>query len=185
MKKLKPIPILATTAAIANALTVMLFFYASGEPGGSGMTMEFTVLWMPAIWLISIIIGLTVAIVYRKMLFMRASLGWTLLLLFFCTPVPFSVLAAVFLHKDNYCAETDYITREGYVLKHEEWVYNSGKIAVNKYYKLVNQNEDTGDDAEFPKDSVWTYFNRGGDTVKVEHYDKGRLLSSTQKSKRK
>ena len=185
MKKLTPLPILAATAVIANLLSVILFLYASREPGGSGLTMAFTVLWMPAIWLISIILGLIVALVYRKILFRRVSLGWTLPLLLLCTPVPFLAVASVLLHQDTYGAESDYITRDGYVLKHEEWVYNSGKQAVNKYYRLINEADDMGDDSKLPRDSVWTYFNKAGDTVKVESYDNGKLLSTSLKSGRK
>ena len=122
---------------------------------------------------------------YRKMLFRRVSLKWTLPVLLLCTPVPFLAIASVLLHQDTYRAESDDITRDGYVLKHEEWVYNSGKLAVNKYYRLVNDAVDTGDDSQLPRDSVWTYFNKDGDTVKVEKYDDGKLLSTSSKSVRK
>ncbi len=185
MNKLNSIPILVTTAAIANSLTVILYFYAVHEPGGSGMTMAFTVIWMPALWLISIIITLIVAITSQKVLFKRAILPRSLPVLLFCTPVPFLAVVSILLYKDSYNAETDYMKRDGYTLKHEEWVYNSGKLAANKYYRLIYEGQDTGDDSRLPKDSVWTYFNKSGDTIKLERYNNGRLLSTSLKSARK
>jgi len=65
MKSILPVVIVAL---LANLITVILYLYAGGQPGGSGLTLVFTVLWMPALWLISIAISLVYALINRKVI---------------------------------------------------------------------------------------------------------------------
>ena len=182
MKSILPI---AIVALLANLITVILYLYAASQPGGSGLSLAFTVLWMPVLWLISIAISLVYAFIKRKVLFKREQLKWTLPLLMLCTPVPIGAIAGILLYRPTYGAESDYITRNGYVLLHEEMCFSGGgKIALNKYYKLQDADEDVSDESRLPRDSVWTYFTTNGDTSKVELYNNGRLISTTVKTKK-
>jgi len=182
MKSLLPI---AIVASLANLITVILYLYAGSQPGGSGLTLSFTVLWMPAVWLMSITISLVYTLINRKVLFQKGQLKWTLPSLILCTPIPIWVIAAILLYSPTYGAESDYIARNGYILWHEEIVYSGkGGLALDKYYRLKSADQDVSDNSQLTRDSVWTYFNSNGDTSKVERYDNGKLISTTIKAKK-
>lgn len=152
MKSILPI---AIVASLANLITVILYLYAGSQPGGSGLTLSFTVLWMPALWLVSIAISLVYTLINRKVLFKRGQLNWTLPSLLLCTPIPIWVVAAILLYSPTYGAESDYITRNGYVLWHEEMVYSGkGGLALDKYYRLKSADQVVDDESQLPRDSV-------------------------------
>src|SRR5690349_2217842 len=85
MTQLRPLIIIAI---FANLLTLALYNYAASQPDGSGVGLAFIILWMPAVWLTSIIATTIISIRKRKSLFEKPLLAWTLLTLLFTTPVP-------------------------------------------------------------------------------------------------
>ena len=65
---------LIIVAILANLLTLILYNYAASQPGGSGLELVFIVLWMPAVWLTTILVTLIIARTKRKLLF-KTTLG--------------------------------------------------------------------------------------------------------------
>lgn len=58
-------------AFLANLLTIILFNYAANQPGGSGVAMLFALVWMPALWLTTIVATIIISIIKRKYLFQK------------------------------------------------------------------------------------------------------------------
>jgi hypothetical protein len=180
LNKIVPLILLA---AIANILTISLYNYVAGQPGGSGLTLAFSVIWMPLLWISVTIATIILCIIYRKILFAKLMLKLTIPAVLFCTPIPLLILFNI-IHppSDTYGAEGDYIEKGNYTLKHEEWVYHSnGKLAVNKYYRFNRPSDEDQDEDKKIRDSTWTYFNKSGDTVKIEHYKNGHLFSTDRR----
>jgi hypothetical protein len=171
MKNLYKLIIIAISA---NILTVLLYSHLMTLPGESGESWFIGLFCMPAIWIISAVLAIILSYKNRKLYFQKNFWLWTILLIVFCTPIPIGFIYAEFFDSDTYQAESDTIARNDHSLMHEEWVYKSNnKMAVNKYYRTQG-NEDT---LTYKRDSIWTYFNKSGDTIKIEKYDNGKLIS--------
>ena len=173
---------IALLAFIANLLTIALFNYVKTLPGESGTTWFLMLLCLPLTWLTSIIIVIIWVYRGRKTLLKRPLLKWAIPLVLFCTPVPLAVIYYNFIEPETYCTETNLVTGSNYTLRHEEWVYYSNnKMAVDKYYRsgVVDAEENSTDN----RDSVWIYFDKAGDTTKVETYKNGKLISVRNKIK--
>src|ERR1700722_196504 len=178
MKKLAPIII---AAAIANIIILSFYFYAAGEPGGSGLSLVFA-LAFPVVWVITLIIVIILVIRGRKVIFKRGILRWTIPVLVFSTPIPFLALFYILNPPFAiYQAESGYYPHNGCKIKNEEWNYPDGKPAVTKYFKLNSEDWNNAADSEFKKDSVWVYFDKDGDTSKMEWYKNGRLVKTIKK----
>jgi hypothetical protein len=178
MKKLSPLIVIAI---IANAITFSFYFYAAGEPGGSGLALVFA-LTTPVLWLITVITVLIIAIRRRKTIFKRPVLKWTLLILLLGTPIPFLIMFFIVNPPFAvYQAATGFYPHDGYTIKTEEWDYPSGKPAVTKYFKLNSEEYESAQEPAFQKDSLWVYFNEAGDTTKLEWYKNGRLIRVNKK----
>src|SRR3954463_12283562 len=80
--------LLIAIASLANILTAALYLYATSQPGGSGLALAFIVLWMPEVWLTTIIVTMIIVAINRKALFQKRAIRWTLLTLLFTTPIP-------------------------------------------------------------------------------------------------
>jgi len=182
---MKGITKLLIAAVVANLLTIVLFIYASSEPGGSGLTMAFSVIWMPIVWITCLIVTVVLAVRNHKSLFKKKMTMWTLPVLLFCTPVPLDGLFLLLHYSKIYMASSGYRPANGVTIKDEEWCYTSNqKIAVRKFFKLNSEDYTTAGDSLFKKDSVWTYLSSTGDTIKIEHYKNGKLLFTTFQSNR-
>jgi len=167
MKKLTPIFIVAL---LANLVTFCFYFYAASQPGGSGLSLVF-VLTMPVLWAITIVIVTVLVIICRKIIFKQDVLKLTIITLVFCTPIPFLVL--FFIQNSPfalYQGSTGYNPRNGYTIKDEEWNYPGGKMAIRKYFKLNTEQYQNVNDSLYKKDSTWTYWDKYGDTSKIEWY---------------
>jgi hypothetical protein len=168
---------LVLVALLANVSTV-LFFELSGPI--SAPTLDELIpkiIWLPIMWLLSMVIAVVVAIRNRKMLFGKSMLKWTLPILLLCTPITLSVINELLSQNASIEAETEHIRGPGYVIRQEEWVYaHGGAIAVTKYYRL-NKDDDQGilDDL-YKEDSTWTYFDKKGNILKIEKYKDGKLI---------
>jgi hypothetical protein len=97
MKRLAPIIVVA---AIANIIILSFYFYAAGEPGGSGLSLVFA-LAFPVVWVITLIIVIILVIRGRKVIFKRGILGWTIPVLVFSTP--YTVPGIILYFKPSIC----------------------------------------------------------------------------------
>jgi hypothetical protein len=178
MNKLAPIIIVA---AIANIIIFSFYFYAAAAPGGSGLSLVFA-LAFPVVWVITLIIVVILVIRGRKVIFKRRIIKWTIPVLLFSTPIPFLVLFFILNPPFAiYGAATGYYPHDGYTIKTEEWDYPGGKPAVTKYFKLNSEEYESAPESAFQKDSVWVYFDKAGDTTKMEWYKNGRLIRVNKK----
>jgi membrane-anchored protein YejM (alkaline phosphatase superfamily) len=155
----------------ANLLTIAFWAFGFGMPGENLTEWLIFLLVLPLIWIVCLIFLAIFVYKGRRELFRRPILKWTIPVVLFCTPLPMSIIYFELLLPDTYLAERDSLNNE----RHEEWVYRSNnKLAVNKYYT-------PGNDEPQNRDSTWTYYDKGGDTVKIEKYKNGKLTSTVYK----
>jgi hypothetical protein len=180
MTKLRPLIIIAV---IANFFTIALYNYAASQPGGTGASLAFIVLWMPAVWITTIVLTVIMIKKRRQELFAGGKTKWTLITLLFCTPVPLYI-GFQFTHPtpETLRSGSTYISKNGKIYKYENWYYTSDyqKRYVDMYFVADSSDEKTNGEKAFKKDSTWTYFTKTGDTLKVERYKAGQLISSKQ-----
>jgi hypothetical protein len=179
MTHLRPIIIIAV---FANLLTFMLYNYAASEPGGTGLGLAFIVLWMPVVWLTSIIATSIITIRKRNSLFEKPILAWTLLTLLFTTPVP-AIASYILTHPipETRSDGMETNTIDGKVYKTEFWIRTAthNKFVDKRFIADSSQEAMFGDKA-YKKDSDWVYFDDYGDTLKIEHYKNDSLISTKQ-----
>jgi len=167
-------------AIVANLLTLILYNYAANQPGGSGIAMLFALVWMPVLWLITIITAIIISIIKRKSLFRKPVVHWTLLTLLFTTPLP----AIAFYYVSHPTPETrsDGMmtnTINGKVYKTEFWERTAThKKFANKRFVADSAQEALYGDKAYKKDSDWVYFDNNGDTLKVEYYKDDSLIAT-------
>ncbi len=177
MKSLSP---LIFIAAIANLLSIFLYNYAASEPGGSGLAMEFAVLWMPAVWLCSIVATIAVSVINRKTIFKDLILKWTLFTIFFTTPIPLCII--YYLTRPNAYREGSSVNyQKGKVYIGETWVNRfTQKKVLEKSFIADSAEESIYGEQAYKKEGAWVYFNDTGDTLKVESYRNDTLFSTKQ-----
>ena len=177
--QLRPLIIIAI---LANLLTLALYIYVAGQPGGSGLALLFIVLWMPAVWLISIFVTIVIAIIKRKSLFKKPLVRWTFLTLLFTTPIP--AIAFYYLTHPTPETRSDGMmtnTIDGKIYKMETWEKTSThKKFADKLFVADSAQEAMYGDKAYKKDSTWIYFDDNGDTLKLEYYKDDSLISTKQ-----
>ncbi|MDQ7947881.1 MAG: hypothetical protein REI78_09465 [Pedobacter sp.] len=179
---MKPLHYLVAIALVAHLLTLILYQNAASQPGGTGAGMVFIFLWMPAIWISTLISVLIIGIVKRKRLFSKGQSKWVIITLIFCTPLPLWIAYGI-THPQPDTAATGsmYHPKNGKVYKTEYWNYTSGgNNYVTKYFVADSLAEISRGEDAFVKDSTWVYFTKTGDTLKIEHYKTGKLVSGRQ-----
>lgn len=165
-------------AIIANGVSFILFRYVSGIKGALGVPFVAGLLWLSALWLVTIVITIIVLSINRKALFEPSIRKWTILVSLFCTPLP--VIALFFLmarSPEIYCNDIHTVFDHGKAYKTESWYRRStGKIyQVKRYMSEVPGAE------MYMKDSLWIYFDEKGDTLKMELYKNDSLLKTMGK----
>jgi hypothetical protein len=156
----------------------LFYLHLSSMNGGSSMIYVFI---FPIFWLLTIFVVGFWSYKQRYILFEKDIRTSSFILLFFCTPIPIFLLGAL-LRPEMYRASTGFITKNGTTIKSEEWVYNNGKLAIRKYWKINIANYNgNGDDDSFKKDSTWIYLEKNGDTLKTETYKDNQLIITTKK----
>jgi hypothetical protein len=76
--------------------------------------------------------------------------------------------------------EQYYLPLSGQTIRKRIYKYHSGQIAKIEYLKFDSEDW-IGHADSFYRDSVWTYFNRFGDTTKVEYYKRNKLVKTVNK----
>lgn len=147
--------------------------------------MIFTLAWMPALWLTTIVTTIIVSVIKRKYLFQKSIIRWTLLTLVFTTPFP----AIVFYYVTHPTPETRRNgmmtnTIQGKVYKTEFWERSRThkKFAYKRFVADSSQEAMYGDKA-YKRDSTWVYFDNNGDTLKLEYYKNDSLIAIKQLNK--
>lgn len=180
--------LLIIIAVIANVLTVIGYKYAASQPGGTSTSLAFVVVWMPVIWISTIILAIIVAVKGRKKIFVGNKWILATTILLFCTPVPLFIASQLTGSSNTGVARSSssFSRKDGRIYKTEKWYYTGNYLQT---YVVMHFSADSTDEAregEFAlkKDSTWTYFTIKGDTLKVEKYKAGELLSTTQPAKK-
>ena len=108
---------------------------------------------------------------------------WFIPVIIFCTPIPIGLIHAEFFDSDTYQASSGIITRNNDSLMSEGWIYKSNnKLAVNKYYRIHGSPYDT---SNYKRDSVWVYYYKSGNIIKIEKYDDGKLISTIKNANKR
>lgn len=178
MTHIRPLIIIAI---IANLLTIGLYNYAASQPGGTGASLAFIVLWMPAVWITTLVLTIILTIKRRQKLFVSGKTQWTVATLLFCTPIPL-YFGYQLTHPtpETLRSGSSYSPKDGKIYKSENWYYTSNyrQKYVDMYFTADSLDEKANGENAFKKDSTWTYFTKTGDTLKVEKYKDGKLISS-------
>lgn len=180
MRQLRPLILLAI---ISNLLTIGLYNYAANQPGGTGASLAFALMWMPAVWITTLILTIFLTLKQRKKLFVRDITKWTVATLLFCTPIPL-YLGYRLTHPipETGRSGSSYWPKGGKIYKSENWYYTADyrQKYVDMYFVADSIEEKSKGENAYKKDSTWIFFTKTGDTLKVEHYNNGRLISSRQ-----
>jgi|GEM_PF-4862524 len=170
--------ITATIIAIVyNLINFLFWLHISTMPNATSMVYIFI---YPCFWVITLIIMTTLGVRNKTVWFSRTYKVSTIIALLFCTPMPFLWVKAI-VAPSTYCESTGFSTKGGYTLKYEEWVYSTGALNVIKYWKANEPNCNDCDTSYFKPDSVWVYLNKNNDTLRIETYKNGRLISEKKK----
>ncbi|RYE50249.1 MAG: hypothetical protein EOP48_20100 [Sphingobacteriales bacterium] len=167
-------------AIIANFLTIALYNYASSQPGGTGASLAFAVVWMPAVWITTIVLTIVLTLKGRQKLFVSGKTAWISLTLLFCTPIPLFIgYQLTHPAPETSCSSSSYRPKDGKIYKSEYWYYtdNFQPKYVDMYFIADSLDEEKNGETAFKRDSTWIYFTKSGDTLKVEKYEDGQLIS--------
>ena len=177
MNKILPLIIIAL---FANLLTIVLYDYAHSQPGGTGTGLAFAVIWMPALWLTTLITAAVIAVKRSKIIFQSPLLKWSLPALLFCTPIPALILYNITSPTpETLRSSSIYRTSGGKIYKTEYWYYTSNRNDyVQMHFVADSAAERMQGEEAFKKDSTWIYLSSKGDNSKIETYKEGRLITS-------
>jgi len=160
-------------AIFYNIINFLFWLHISTMSNATSMIYIFI---FPSFWIISIVVVAILAFRNKATWFQKGYKTSTIVGLFFCTPIFFLFVRSV-QSPGSYCNSSGYMTQNGYTYKYESWIYNTGSRQVVKYWKADEENCDTCDSSHFKRDSTWVYLNKKKDTVKVETYKNGKLIS--------
>ncbi|TXD72141.1 hypothetical protein [Aequorivita antarctica] len=162
-------------------LIINLFFFKNAETLNGGRAMIYIFIF-PLFWILTLITVGILAYKNRKEWFSNEMKVSTIILLILCTPLSiwgFSSLA----RPEMELSGTSYNPRNGIIIKSETWNYNSGQTSVTKFWKLDTENWTGYDDSEYKKDSIWVYYDKKGDTLRIEKYKNDQLVENKEMKK--
>lgn len=158
-------------------VNILFAWHASTMTGGTSLIYAII---FPVFWGLTLIAVGILTFKNRKTWFEKSMSLSTIVSLIFCTPLP--LLAFTELTKPEMTRSgTDYWPKDGKTLKTETWIYKPGQIAAKKYWTLETENWTDKSEDEFKRDSIWVYFDKNGDTLKTEHYEKDKLIKTIEK----
>ncbi len=162
-----------TILAVINTIAIWgIVTYFSNL--GQGMAIMAAIVLPIYVVVFSIFIAIIVYL-KRKSYFQKEIIFSTLFLLLFCTPIPHMIFWSVSqpsvrtmeegsLLPDDSFLKTETDVRKGKVIAVRYWISKPGRT-------------------QLLKDSTWVTYNGEGDTVKVEKYHHGKLLSRENRGK--
>lgn len=164
-------------AVIYNIINFLFWLHISAMPNATSMVYVFI---YPCFWIITLIIVGVLAYRNKRVWFTKAYKASTIIALFFCTPFPFIWFKAI-AAPSTYLVSTGFSTKDGHTIKSEEWVYNTGGLNVIKYWKADEANCNDCDSSHFKPYGVWVYLGKKKDTLRIETYKNGKLISAVKK----
>lgn len=163
---------LLSIAIIYNIINFLFWQHILTMPNATSMIY---IIIFPVFWIITIIIVTILTFKNKLIWFKKEYKLSTIIGLFFCTPIFFLFVRSINT-PESYRASSSYISKMGYTIKRERWIYNNGEQVI-KYWKSDTENCNTCDTTSFKKDSTWIYFNKKKDTIKIEIYKNGKLVN--------
>ncbi|WP_143185698.1 hypothetical protein [Psychroflexus salarius] len=136
----------------------------------------------PVFWIATLVTVGILAYRNRKKWFNKKMRISTIVFLILCTPLSIWGFSAL-TRPEIQLSGTGYNPTNGITIKTETWIYNSGQTAVRKFWKLDKVNSTNSEESEYKKDSIWVYFDKKGDTLKVEKYKNDKLIETTELKK--
>ena len=165
-----------TVLSIAIAYNIINFLFWKHIENMNDATSMIYLFILPLFWFISIIFLVILGLKNKLTWFNENYRISTIIILLFCTPIFFLTIRS-FNSSDIYRDSTGFLSKNGYTIKYESWSYNNGSRKVTKYWKVPEINCYECDSTRFKKDSTWIYLNEKKDTIKVEVYKDGKLIS--------
>ena len=159
-------------------LIINIFFLKNSETLNGGRAMIYIFIF-PLFWILTLITVGILAYRNRKEWFNKEMKISTIILLILCSPLSFLGFSSL-TRPEMHLIGTGYNPRNGITIKSETWNYNSGQTAIRKFWKLDTENWSIYDDSEYKKDSTWIYFNKEGDTLKIEKYKNDQLIEKKE-----
>lgn len=160
MKLNRPLTVLAVVL-----IAIHVVYYVTLPTLSNSVSMLFISIF-PALWLLSLLIATILSVKNRKTWFRKNLLVSTLVALFFCTPVPFSIFTWATKPASYLSSSGNNRDASGNVNRFENWKYYNGNLQIIKFWK------------NGAKDGNWVYFDKNGDMVKTEVYKYGKLVST-------
>lgn len=168
----------ALLLAIAyNVINYLFWLHISSLPNATSMIYLFI---YPSYWILSLIAVVVLAIKKRRVWFSNHYKISTVIALLFCTPLPFFLIKS-FTSPSTYLSSSGFFTEDACTVKYETWNYNSGELNVIKYWKANKPNCNSCDTSYFKRDSTWIYLDKKKDTIQIDIYKDGHLISRKNK----
>ena len=165
---------------IATGFVLINILFASHASTMTGGTSLIYAIIFPIFWGLFIIAVGILTFKNRKTWFEKSKRLSTVVLLIFCTPLPLLVFTEL-TKPEMTRTGTDYWPKDGKTLKIETWIYKPGQIAVKKYWSLETEKWTEKEENDFKRDSTWVYFDKNGDTLKIEQYENDKLMKTIEK----
>ena len=159
-------------------LIINVFFFKNSETLNGGRAMIYIIVF-PLFWIVTLMTVGILAYRNRKEWFSKEMKISTILFMILCTPLSIWGFSAL-IRPEIQLSGTGYNPRNGITIKSETWNYNSGQTAIRKFWKLDSENWTNSAENDYKKDSLWVYFDKNGDTLKVEKYNNDQLIEKTE-----
>ncbi len=159
-------------------LIINLFFFKNAETLNGGKAMIYIILF-PLFWIATLITVGVLAYNNRKEWFSREMKFSTIIFLILCTPLSIWGLSSL-TRPEMELSGTGYNPKNGITIKSETWNYNSGQAAITKFWKLDTDNWTGAEENEFKRDSTWIYYDKKGDTLRIEKYMNDQLIENIE-----
>jgi hypothetical protein len=163
---------LLSIAVVYNVVNFLFWLHISNMSNATSMI--YMVIF-PCFWIVTIVFVVMLSLKNKIIWFQREYNVSTIISLFFCTPILFLSFIAI-NSPESYRASSSCGNKNGFTVKRESWNYSDGGRQVVKYWKANELGCCECDSLRLKKDSVWIYFDKKGDTIKVESYDYGKLI---------
>ena len=137
---------------------------------------------LPLFWITTLITVVILAYKNRKEWFEKGMKTSTIILLLLCTPLSIWGISSLTRPEIEW-SSTAYHPKNGVTIKSETWNYRSGQTAIIKFWKLDTESGISSNEKDYKKDSLWVYFDKNGDTLKIEKYKNDQLIEKIEGKK--
>lgn len=159
-------------AVVYNSINFLFWLHISNMSNATSMIYMFI---FPCFWIVTIVFAIIFSLKNNAICCQSEYKVSTMISLFFCTPVLFLSVIAI-NSSESYRASSSCGNENGYTIKRESWNYRGGGRQVVKYWKADEMDCCECDSLRLKKDSIWVYFDKKGDTVKIESYKDGKFI---------